>query len=200
MWKGTLLVGFAVALQLAAAVGGAESLSFHGFLPLENIRGKQPRGDNQPNDVYSHLQPKPFLRPDEDVYYPPTLIGFGLEYGQDPEEKVYQIYSKQELEELRSKQMMKKKHGKSFNKGSHDKGIHSQEQSHGDPNAAPPPPSPIHQGQPPLPSPPSNHHHHPNEPHFQSSENHHSYGSPPPPPPPQYLKKPSFPPPHPHFG
>lgn len=37
-WKGTLLVGFAVAVQLAAAVGGAESLSFHGFLPLENIR------------------------------------------------------------------------------------------------------------------------------------------------------------------
>ncbi|KAK8398274.1 hypothetical protein O3P69_003885 [Scylla paramamosain] len=109
-------------------------------------RSKQPRGDNQPNDVYLHLQPRPFLQNDEDVYYPPTLIGFGLEHGQDPEERVYKVYSKKEVEDLRSKQLSK--HGKhdKGGKGDHGKAIRSK--------PLPPPPSPHSPQQPSLPHPP----------------------------------------------
>ncbi|XP_063868369.1 uncharacterized protein LOC135104727 [Scylla paramamosain] len=197
-WKEILLVGFAsVALRQAAADGGAESLSFHGFLPIEYIRSKQPRGDNQPNDVYLHLQPRPFLQNDEDVYYPPTLIGFGLEHGQDPEERVYKVYSKKEVEDLRSKQLSK--HGKhdKGGKGDHGKAIRSK--------PLPPPPSPHSPQQPSLPHPPPlplHHlHHHSSQERFPapSSEHHSSYPNAPPPPP-QYHPKPAFPPALPHRG
>ncbi|XP_045132477.1 uncharacterized protein LOC123516843 [Portunus trituberculatus] len=200
MWKEILLVGFAsVALRQAEADGGAESLPFHGFLPVEYIRSKQPRGDNQPNDVYQHLQPKAILQNDEDVYYPPTLIGFGLEHGQDPEERVYKVYSKQEVEELRRRQQSKHgKHAKGGKGGHHSKGDHGKA-IHNKP--VPPPPAPDHQQQPSLPHPPPQHNHHLSQERFPapSSEHHISYPSHPPPPP-QYHPKAVFPPSLPHRG
>ncbi|XP_069938200.1 uncharacterized protein [Cherax quadricarinatus] len=94
MWKVILLmISASVIVQLTEAQSGAESLSFHGYIPGETIRAKAPRGDGQPNDIYLVFENPPALKDGEVVIYPRNTDGLGLEYGQDPEERVYQIHN-----------------------------------------------------------------------------------------------------------
>nr|XP_053639705.1 uncharacterized protein LOC128693861 [Cherax quadricarinatus] len=96
-WKVVLLmISASVVLQLTEAQSGAESLSFHGYIPRENVRAKAPRGDGQPNDIY--LESPPTLKDGQVVFYPRNINGLDLEYGQDPEERVYQIHDTNKLQ------------------------------------------------------------------------------------------------------
>ncbi|XP_053639695.2 uncharacterized protein [Cherax quadricarinatus] len=99
MWKVVLLlISASVVLQLTEAQSGAESLSFHGYIPSENVRAKAPRGDGQPNDIYLAFEKPRALKDGEEVFYPRNIEGFGFEYGQDPEEHVYQIHDTNKLQ------------------------------------------------------------------------------------------------------
>ncbi|KAK4329354.1 hypothetical protein Pmani_000302 [Petrolisthes manimaculis] len=147
MWKAVVLISFAsVALLEARAQNGvaAESLPFHGFLPEHNVRASPPKGDGQPNDIYMHLEQPPVLAQDEVVLYPRNLVGLGLEYGQDPEQHVYQIRKSGDVAKSGKKH---DKHGKNSHNDQHS---HSKDSKGKNFNMAPtadthaPRPSPHH--------------------------------------------------------
>ncbi|KAF2365496.1 hypothetical protein FHG87_003750 [Trinorchestia longiramus] len=121
MWKLAVFPLLAsVILQQAAAQGGAESLAFPGFLPGDYVKSKKPVGDDRPNDVYQHLPVRrPALASDEVVIYPHH---FGFEYGQDPEQSIYEIHNAKELVAKHGKKHSK--HDKHDKHGKQGKQIH----------------------------------------------------------------------------
>ncbi|KAK3883158.1 hypothetical protein Pcinc_012492 [Petrolisthes cinctipes] len=146
MWKAVVFVSFAsvALLEARAQNGAAESLPFHGYIPADNVRARAPEGDGQPNDIYMHLEQPPVLGQDEVVFYPRNLVGFGIEYGQDPEEHVYQIHNAADVAKERKKH---DKHGKNSHNDQHS---HSKDSKGKNFNMAPtadthaPRPSPRH--------------------------------------------------------
>jgi len=89
------------------AQGGANSQSIPGYRPVDYVRAVKPQGDDRPNDVYAHLAlRRPVLTSEEIVIYPHH---FGFEYGQDPENSIYEITNAKELVAKHGKHH---KHGK----------------------------------------------------------------------------------------
>jgi len=125
----TLVALLCLASAHVAAQGGAESLSFPGYLPGDYVRALKPIGDNRPNDVYQHLPARqPALTSEEVVIYPHH---FGFEYGVDPENSIYEITNAKELVARHNKKLSKKHHGKHGKQHAH-KHAHQHAHKHQD--------------------------------------------------------------------
>lgn len=138
------LLASVLIIQLTAQVG-VNSQGIPGFRPVDYVRAAKPLGDGRPNDVYAHLAlRRPVLTSEEIVIYPHH---FGFEYGQDPENSIYEITNAKELVAKHGKHH---KHGKKHGKHHHDANHghdtvhahdhdhkHGQEDTHAHKNAQP---------------------------------------------------------------
>jgi len=112
-----LIASVILSIQIAAQ-GGVESQAIPGYLPGDYVRALK-IDDGRPNDVYGHLAlRRPVLTSEEIVIYPHH---FGFEYGQDPENSIYEITNAKELVA---------KHGKKHHKHAHKHDKHHEHHAH----------------------------------------------------------------------